>query len=69
VPATTIRECLFTRHTILRRTHRAVRTAEEGWVRVEAEPQWQRGRCPGSRPLLDGRPALSNLNINCKTYV
>jgi len=34
-------------------------------VRVEAEPQWQRGRCPGSRPLLDGRPALSNLNINC----
>ena len=33
-----------------------------GWVRVEAEPQWQRGRCPGSRPLLDGRPALSNLN-------
>ena len=31
-------------------------------MRVEAEPQWQRGRCPGSRPLLDGRPALSNLN-------
>ena len=35
-------------------------------MRVEAEPQWQRGRCPGSRPLLDGRPALSNLNINCQ---
>ena len=61
---TTIRECLFTtRHTILRRTHRAVRTAEEAGCELRPSPLAEpEGPVSWLLPALRKAAAVSNFN-------
>ena len=66
MPATTVRECLFTtRHTILRRTHRAVRTAEEAGCELRPSPLAE-PEGPVSWLLAAPRKAAAVSNFNCR---